>query len=487
MNEEFYQKVSAELDRVASSDETLSALLKKIQFGEADFQDTQKYSQKFSELIGNVLFQNVAAVTNAGSKEFACLMMLQDYHQNINEILSIVQKSLDQKASIQIKPQKAAFPLERAKQAAHSLEDQRVPVETIQRRAEQAVANIANSFHDDYIQENAKFRSDAGLTSYITRTTTGKCCAWCSQIAGRYEYGRHPADVFCRHDNCDCIVTYENGKKRQNVWTKKTWSAPDIPDEALSFTPTVFTPEQARAVERQNLQYKGLTIPGKTGTIELRDTNSRYKPVTNEAINNMPDLSLFTSDRMNQAYRQANQDLLREVAKHSNLSVGTEFSIVYDANMKRIPGYDYVIGKVGSVPLNPPNEPFHAFHNHASGETFSYADLYKFAGIENMLSLTATGNAGNIYNVLKTANADTDGYWNFLNQKNKEVIYQIKDSSTGQNIEISHKLLQKKSKEISAKLTPEQKEELTQKLVDWSIECVEGAENYGIRYTKQTT
>lgn len=264
MNEEFYQKVSAELDRAASGDEMLSILLEKIQSGEADFQDTQKYSQKFSELIGNVLFQNVAAVADAGSKEFACLMMLQDYHQNINEILSIVQKSLDQKANIQIKPQKAAFPLERVKQAAHALEDKRVPIETIQRRAEQAVANIANSFHDDYIQENAKFRSNAGLKCDITRTTTGKCCAWCSQIAGRYEYGKHLADVFRRHDNCDCVVVYGNGKQRQNVWTKKSWSAPDISAEALNFKPTVLTREQAAQTEWENLQYKGLTIPGKT-------------------------------------------------------------------------------------------------------------------------------------------------------------------------------------------------------------------------------
>ena len=53
MNEqEFYQKLLAELDKAAASDRQLSNLLKKMQSGDADFSDTAVYWQKFSELIG---------------------------------------------------------------------------------------------------------------------------------------------------------------------------------------------------------------------------------------------------------------------------------------------------------------------------------------------------------------------------------------------------------------------------------------------------
>lgn len=440
-----------------------------------EFIENQKQAESFSKHLKSA---------GTGENEEECYKLIQSRYQAVNQDLAEVQEELDQQAGLKLRPQKAKFPAERARQIANSLEDTTVPMETIQRRVKSAVSNIANSFCDDYIQENAKFRNNAGLKCYITRTTTGKCCTWCTQIAGRYEYGRHPADIFRRHDNCDCTVTYEEGKKRQNVWTKKTWSAPNIPDEVLNFKPTVFTPEQAGAIERQNLQYKGLTIPGKTGTIELRDANSRYKPVTNEAINNMPDLSLFTSNRMNQAYRQANQDLLREVAKHSNLPVGTEFSIVYDANMKRIPGFDYVPGRVGSVKVQNPGEPFHAFHNHASGESFSYVDLLNFTRCKEMLSFTATGNAGNVYNVSKNVSSDVDGYKEFLIQKTKEIIYQTKDLSSEQKIEISYHSI---TKEIYAKLSQDQKEELEQALINWSLSCAEGGENYGIKYTTQKT
>lgn len=242
-----------------------------------EYQENQKLAELFSKRLKSA---------GTGENEEECYELIRDRYQKVNQNLSEIQEELDEQAGLNLKPQKAKFPAERAQQIAHSLEDQTVPIETIQRRAQNAVANIANSFCDDFIQKNAEFKSNAGLSCYITRTTTGKCCAWCSQIAGRYEYGKHPVDVFCRHDNCDCIVTYENGKKRQNVWTKKTWAAPDIPDEALNFMPTVFTPEQARAVERQNLQYKGLTIPGKT---DIMSTNRKMAA----SGQNPPDFSKY--------------------------------------------------------------------------------------------------------------------------------------------------------------------------------------------------
>ncbi|MBR1422935.1 MAG: hypothetical protein IJ571_05790 [Ruminococcus sp.] len=33
-----------------------------------------------------------------------------------------------------------------------------------------------------------------------------------------------PHDVFRRHDNCGCSVTYEDGGMRQQVWCKRDWS-----------------------------------------------------------------------------------------------------------------------------------------------------------------------------------------------------------------------------------------------------------------------
>lgn len=70
------------------------------------------------------------------------------------------------------------------------------------------------------------FQYKAGLSPKIIRTTTGKCCKWCDNLEGMYEYEKvldTGNDVFRRHEHCRCMVEHDNGDgKRINVHTKKT-------------------------------------------------------------------------------------------------------------------------------------------------------------------------------------------------------------------------------------------------------------------------
>lgn len=82
--------------------------------------------------------------------------------------------------------------------------------------------NIIQSCYDNFVESNAKVRSKAGLKSTITRMMLGECCAWCAAIAGTYEYGREPKDIYRRHKNCDCVVIYKSEKGTyQDSHTKK--------------------------------------------------------------------------------------------------------------------------------------------------------------------------------------------------------------------------------------------------------------------------
>ncbi len=86
--------------------------------------------------------------------------------------------------------------------------------------------NITGSFQTDYIKKNAEFRNKAGLICYIERKDGHNCCDWCSKLAGRYRYPDEvPKDVYRRHDNCTCDVSYVSEKGRQNVHTQQlNWS-----------------------------------------------------------------------------------------------------------------------------------------------------------------------------------------------------------------------------------------------------------------------
>lgn len=120
----------------------------------------------------------------------------------------------------------------------------------------------------DYIKKNAEFRSKAGLNCYIERKDGHNCCDWCTKMAGRYAYPDDtPKDVFRRHDNCGCSVTYKNGRQRQDVWSKKTWEADkdERINKASGKEPTVFGKAEAQAKQSEILARKELTYDEKSG------------------------------------------------------------------------------------------------------------------------------------------------------------------------------------------------------------------------------
>lgn len=88
------------------------------------------------------------------------------------------------------------------------------------------VINFSQCIVDDTVQANAKQHYKAGLNPKIKRTTTGKCCKWCSDVAGTldYEEAKKTKDIFRRHKCCRCLVEYLPGDGwKQDVHTK-AWS-----------------------------------------------------------------------------------------------------------------------------------------------------------------------------------------------------------------------------------------------------------------------
>jgi len=120
--------------------------------------------------------------------------------------------------------------------------------------------------HDDLIQENAKFRNDAGLLVKVTRIAGSDACQWCAEVAGTFTgYNAEVRQAFRRHDKCSCVLTYSSEKMHSRLsGSTKTWQeTPDIPD----YQPTRFTQEQARAFEEEQLRKLGLTTGGNSGRI----------------------------------------------------------------------------------------------------------------------------------------------------------------------------------------------------------------------------
>jgi len=86
---------------------------------------------------------------------------------------------------------------------------------------DRAIENFAMSIPAEIIENNVRFEMREGMRPRIIRSSDGKCCAWCSSLAGEYYADEAPDDIYRRHDNCNCTVTYESEKGYQDAHTKK--------------------------------------------------------------------------------------------------------------------------------------------------------------------------------------------------------------------------------------------------------------------------
>ena len=141
----------------------------------------------------------------------------------ISEVTEQVQKVLNERANIGIKACKPEMNQERIDSIINKIASSE-NFSNVKWMLEVPIVNYSLCIIDDAIRANAEFQFKAGLNPQIVRTSTGKCCDWCNNLAGVYDYEKvrnRGNDVFRRHNNCRCIVEYDpRDGKLQNVHTK---------------------------------------------------------------------------------------------------------------------------------------------------------------------------------------------------------------------------------------------------------------------------
>ena len=140
----------------------------------------------------------------------------------ITNATDAIQKALNDNANIGIKPITPALNQDRIDGIINRVSSEPV-YDDVAWILDEPVVNFSQSIVDDSIKCNSEFQGKSGMSPKIIRKLAGRCCEWCSRLAGTYVYPDVPKDVYRRHENCRCTVDYtpEKGRKSQNVWTKK--------------------------------------------------------------------------------------------------------------------------------------------------------------------------------------------------------------------------------------------------------------------------
>lgn len=228
---ELLEQIRAYFKKKCQGDEYIQSVLGKVAAGTAQMEEISLLSQSIGFRASQAIseYVNVAALPDGkmyyNIADTILTGVLKDNYEIINSAAAECQQALDRKMGINIEPQRAPYPAERVQAVAGAASAPDISEEKMVRRMTSTVENITQSFSDDYVEANAKFRSEAGLECYIIRishNTMGSCCKWCGSLEGKYLYPDDvPKDVYRRHDRCHCTVTYVNNRRGQNVWQQR--------------------------------------------------------------------------------------------------------------------------------------------------------------------------------------------------------------------------------------------------------------------------
>lgn len=327
--------------------------------------------------------------------------LLWGNYDDVNAIYAEVQSALDAKKGIGLKPQRADFPAERIRAAiggAAVKETAEHAIQVLGRTAE----NITGSFQTDYIKKNAEFRSKAGLNCYIERKDGFRCCDWCAGLAGRYRYPDEvPKDVYRRHDNCTCDVSYVSEKGRQNVHSKQ-WANEQAKAQRIEYAaslpkPMKLTKAEAITKESEILAQRRLTYDAKRGIINEK-SNKPIIAITDSAIQNVQYVGIYGyTEEQSKAIQRQHKELLK-IARDKNNNF--EVALVLNNNLEAgnpLFGRDNDVefGLLNGINLT-------VLHNHPRGSGFSANDLKFFCQCDQVKTLTIVKNNGQVEYITKS-------------------------------------------------------------------------------------
>ena len=226
------QKIQSQFDERTYNSDKLKKALQMLKSKKATYLDVNDFAVEIGEILADVLCSNITAgVLPDGNMYFniADRLLNPTMQKNFGLITGFaedVQTDLNNAAGLKLKAQIPGISQDRIDGIVNRISSE-ADFEKAKWLLDEPIVNFSQSVVDDVIRANATFHAKAGLRPKITRRVSGRACDWCQKLAGTYDYGEEPKDVYRRHERCRCTVDYNPGEgKRQNVWTK-AWVDPE--------------------------------------------------------------------------------------------------------------------------------------------------------------------------------------------------------------------------------------------------------------------
>ena len=225
-------KIMYDFGNALNADGQIRKYLQKIRDGTVSLDEASLFARGLGDILADVLRKDLKQNILPDGRMYYNIAeriirpMLRGNYNMANEAAKIAQTDMDRETGFDLNAIYGEWPEERVSSLIGAISEDGIEWEEVSRRMDEPVRNISQSFLDDFVKTNAAFRNRAGMKAMVVRKLHGGACRWCRNLAGTYEYPDVPEDVYRRHDNCRCTVTYRCGRRRQDVWTKQEWSTP---------------------------------------------------------------------------------------------------------------------------------------------------------------------------------------------------------------------------------------------------------------------
>lgn len=224
------EAIESDFIKRLEQDTMLSDLGKIIGSGQANFETASEYSRQLGEILSDVLREHITADVLPDGRMYYNIAerilgpMLSSNYELAADAAAQVQQSLNRAAGLGLKAIKPAPDMDRINGIVDKVSEAE-SFENVSWMLDEPVTNLTMSAVEDTIRENVDFHGRAGLSPKVTRSSSGSCCEWCSEIEGEYKY---PVDeeVFRRHEYCRCHVLYFPGDGRvQDAHSKRVYES----------------------------------------------------------------------------------------------------------------------------------------------------------------------------------------------------------------------------------------------------------------------
>lgn len=211
-----YEDIKKEFQNMVNNDPTVQKLWAKIRGGDASYATTGKLAQQIGKDLGRTLRLH-APVANIDEWDLDDLVpkSLGLDHSMVSAACKEVQEKMNKDAGVNLKFQEPKFDWDRTQGLIKELRDHPDSFGDIEKSFWDQLENFSRNVSDEAMRSNADLAWRAGMRTVVIRIADAKCCKWCNEVAGRYNYDEvrdTGNDVWRFHENCGCTIDYYTEK-----------------------------------------------------------------------------------------------------------------------------------------------------------------------------------------------------------------------------------------------------------------------------------